>query len=804
MLGKDALYAAYFAGAGGVTKGEKFVGQGYSNRTAVGTAVGDEAQSVYAVLSGRVFNGGCCFDYGNAERLLGHSAPYWGNGSMEAIYFGCGDLSPPLACSPADPSGGPYVLADMEHMRGMMAGPMPPTPISPRDFVVAMVKGKPGHLALKAGAGQRQHSLEVIYEGPRPAGYEVMKKEGAIVLGVGGDNSPWGAGVFYEGAITTGYASNETDQAVLASVVGAGYDLPHVGSPPAGVGLKSDDSVRLAPAIDAAAVTYQAPGVAAAERNVSAALSDMISVLDFGAKGSCLCEQQNMPMSASCCPDDDTAAFTAAIAASPSVFVPPGSYRIDSTVHIAGGTRLSLSGGASLMRTNLSTSSEPVVLLSGWYGSLTGSGHITTVNPAPAGVVKIGPATATRLYNVEWNVVEGISIRGPGVSWSYAEPDKPVDAALNGSIGVCFDSNEGSVGGATYQNTLKDVTVQAIDVGVYLGVQVNGNQVSGVMMEAIGQSAYLLQGPNSENVLQGGFVAGHGGNTTVIKTRASWNPKTLKHEGTWHNWFSGILCEPGPGSLYYDFDEFSTANTLIGHDNTYRGGVTHDPAFTYLSSGTLRIGDFNSSQSHDHLPPSGPWKPPQGSTVVLQVEGLGYIKSLEHGMPARQIGTKDSRVEAIHDEPVLLVSSDDSVQTRRLGRQPLKQLSRIEVMGMAAAQSGAHQGCYYEVTISGSSSSAETTSVYTGRYLATPYRTRAGEPRVVVKALTPAERLELGDSTWSVVPAAVAITAEGTGGGEGAALALHLPSLSDATTYELVVDSRRVGHGCAPAAVHAK
>ena len=274
---------------------------------------------------------------------------------------------------------------------------------------------------------------------------------------------------------------------------------------------------------------------------------------------------------------------------------------------------------------------------------------------------------------------------------------------------------------------------------------------------------------------------------------------SLRCATQWHNWFSGILCEPGPGSLYYDFDEFSSANTLIGHDNTYRGGVSHDPAFTYLSAGTLRIGDFNSSQSHDHLPPSGPWKPPQDSTVVLQVEGLGYIKSLEHGMPARQIGSRDSRVEAIHDEPVLIVSSDDYVQTP----QTLKKLSRIEVTGMRTAQSGGHYGCYYELTISGSSSSAETTSVYTGRYLATPYRTRAGEPRVVVKALTPAERLELGDNTVSVVPAAVAINAKGTADGEGAAVALHLPSLSDATSYELVVDSRRVGHGCAPAAVHA-
>ncbi len=730
----------------------------------------------------------------------------WGNGSMEAVYFGCGDLSPPLKCSPADPSGGAYVLADMEHMRGMMAGPLPPTPISPRDFVVAVVKGKPGHLAIKAGDGQQRHSLQTIYDGPRPAGYEVMKKEGAIVLGVGGDNSPWGAGVFYEGAITKGYASNNTDQAVLANIVAVGYDLPHrKNSGLADVGLKTDDS------IDASSVTYRAPGKAAQERNVSAALSDKVSVLDFGAQANCLCQRLKLPMDALCCPDDDTAAFTAALAAAASVFVPPGSYRIDSTIHISGSTRLSLSGGASLLRTNLSASHEPVVLLSGWYGALGGSGHVTTMNPAPRGVVKIGPATATRLYNVEWNVVEGISIQGPGVSWSSALPNMPVDTGLNGSVGVCFDSNEASVGGATYQNTLKDVTIQAIDVGVYLGVQVNGNQVSGVMMEAIGQSAYLLQGPNSENVLQGGFVAGHGGNTTVIKTRASWNPKTLKHEGTWHNWFSGILCEPGPGSLYYDFDKFSTANTLIGHDNTYHGGRTSDSAFTYLSAGTLRIGNFNTSDSHDHLPPSGPWKPPKDTTVVLQVEGLGYIKSLEHGMPSRKVGTRDSRLEEVDDEPTLISSAH---QQRQI-------LSKIAVKGLQAVQSrsaggastllpGDHNGCYYEVTISGSSSSGEVVHVYTGRYLATPFRTRAGEPRVVVKALTPAERIDLGDNTWSIVPVAVAINADSRDGnlaggfsGEAGQMALQLPTLTEDSSYELVVDSRRVGHGCAAPTVHA-
>ncbi len=62
VLGKEELYAAYFAGAGAANKRDKFVGQGYSNRSAAGTATGDEPQTIYAVLSGKVFNGGCCFD----------------------------------------------------------------------------------------------------------------------------------------------------------------------------------------------------------------------------------------------------------------------------------------------------------------------------------------------------------------------------------------------------------------------------------------------------------------------------------------------------------------------------------------------------------------------------------------------------------------------------------------------------------------------------------------------------------------------------------------------------------------------
>ena len=62
-LGGRAVYSAFFAGPPPGYGYNPFQGQGYSNRTAVGTAVGDEPETIVAVVSGRYFNGQCCFDY---------------------------------------------------------------------------------------------------------------------------------------------------------------------------------------------------------------------------------------------------------------------------------------------------------------------------------------------------------------------------------------------------------------------------------------------------------------------------------------------------------------------------------------------------------------------------------------------------------------------------------------------------------------------------------------------------------------------------------------------------------------------
>ena len=50
-----------------------------------------------------------------------------------------------------------------------------------------------------------------------------MRKEGAIILGIGGDNSIGAAGTFYEGVMTSGYPSDATENAVQANIIAAGY-----------------------------------------------------------------------------------------------------------------------------------------------------------------------------------------------------------------------------------------------------------------------------------------------------------------------------------------------------------------------------------------------------------------------------------------------------------------------------------------------------------------------------------------------------------------------------------------------------
>ncbi|GLX11413.1 arabinofuranosidase catalytic domain-containing protein [Microbispora sp. NBRC 16548] len=208
-VGGDKVYSLY------INAGNSYWRDGHLT----GVPTGSAPEGMYMVTSGTHVNSGCCFDYGNSETTRKAD----GAGAMDAIYFG-------TSCWFGGCSGtGPWVQADLEW--GLYPGGSSSWNPNQRAFtskyVTAMLKNNgTSRFAIKGGNTQ-SGGLTTLWDGALPNGYSPMKKQGAIVLGSGGDccatNTNQSAGTFYEGAIAAGYPSDATENAVQANLVAAGY-----------------------------------------------------------------------------------------------------------------------------------------------------------------------------------------------------------------------------------------------------------------------------------------------------------------------------------------------------------------------------------------------------------------------------------------------------------------------------------------------------------------------------------------------------------------------------------------------------
>jgi hypothetical protein len=205
-------------------------GMGLRQNDVKGTAVDDQAEGQYWVINGHHYNSGCCFDYGNAEIDSRDD----NNGTMETTYYG--DTLPWYHGNPP----GPWIMTDQENN---LVGCVNPDgsklcvnlPNITWRFVTAIAKGEPHHWTSMGGDSQ-QGALSVMFSGPRVnLSYDPMRKQGAILLGNGGDNSNGSQGTFYEGAMTVAgtFPTDATDQLVQANVVAARYAVQPVSLAPA-------------------------------------------------------------------------------------------------------------------------------------------------------------------------------------------------------------------------------------------------------------------------------------------------------------------------------------------------------------------------------------------------------------------------------------------------------------------------------------------------------------------------------------------------------------------------------------------
>ncbi|WP_248963863.1 lectin [Sphaerisporangium perillae] len=186
-----------------------------------GVPTGTAPEGMYMVTSGTHVNGGCCFDYGNSETTRKADAA----GAMDAINFS-------TQCWFGGCSGtGPWVQADLEW--GLFPGGSqswnPNQRAFPHKFVTATLKNNGTTRFAIKGSNAQSGGLYTLYDGALPPGYNPMKKQGAIILGSGGDcckpdgGANLSAGTFYEGAMVAGYPSDATENAVQANIIAAGY-----------------------------------------------------------------------------------------------------------------------------------------------------------------------------------------------------------------------------------------------------------------------------------------------------------------------------------------------------------------------------------------------------------------------------------------------------------------------------------------------------------------------------------------------------------------------------------------------------
>ncbi len=205
-------------------------GMGLRWNDAKGTAVDDQSEGQYWVISGHHYNSGCCFDYGNAETDSRDD----GNGTMETTYYGNATAWYRVTAP------GPWIMTDQENnLVGCVNADgskyCADLPSITWRFVTATADGEPHHWRSMGGDAQTG-GLKVMFDGPRVnSTYDPMRKQGAILLGNGGDNSVGSQGTFYEGAMTAQgtFPTQETNQKVQANVVAAKYDVPRLSLAPA-------------------------------------------------------------------------------------------------------------------------------------------------------------------------------------------------------------------------------------------------------------------------------------------------------------------------------------------------------------------------------------------------------------------------------------------------------------------------------------------------------------------------------------------------------------------------------------------
>ncbi len=229
------------------------VGDGYRNDSTKNVATTTKPEGVYDVINGKHYNNGCCWDYGNAETNNRAGA----TGLMNCIYFGT------EAAWGSGAGSGPWIMGDFE--AGIWSGGSGTfqkgyanDPTITWTYVTGMLKeqtiGSTPQYGLRCGNAD-SGGMRTIYEGNFVT---TWKLQGAIILGIGGDNSKSCDGTWYEGALTNGWPTDTTEDSVQANIRAAGFGVTTTATRPVDndASLRTPFKVRYNPSNASAVISY--------------------------------------------------------------------------------------------------------------------------------------------------------------------------------------------------------------------------------------------------------------------------------------------------------------------------------------------------------------------------------------------------------------------------------------------------------------------------------------------------------------------------------------------------------------------
>jgi non-reducing end alpha-L-arabinofuranosidase len=187
--------------------------EGYRNNNPTAVPRDSAPQGIYMLADGRRYGTACCWDFGNASQ----DNCYGRTGIMSALFLGTGFWG-------RGAGSGPWFMGDFEGGvwaggSGMSSATNNSLPSSNMDYAFGILKNTPSNYAIRVGNGT-SGALTTAYDGNTP---KQLLLNGAIILGIGGDNSNHSFGTFYEGVMTAGRPSDAVDASVLQNVQSVGY-----------------------------------------------------------------------------------------------------------------------------------------------------------------------------------------------------------------------------------------------------------------------------------------------------------------------------------------------------------------------------------------------------------------------------------------------------------------------------------------------------------------------------------------------------------------------------------------------------